>query len=61
MKLDGFKFRYEFTDQEDYESYQKLYEEQYDLEKADIYSGGYKIYTSLDTGKQETLQGILDE
>ena len=61
MKLDGFKFRYEFTDQEDYENYQKLYEEQYELEKANIYAGGYKIYTSLDTNEQETLQEILDE
>lgn len=61
MKLDGFKFRYEFTDEEDYENYQKLYEEQYELEKANIYAGGYKIYTSLDTNKQETLQAILDE
>ena len=61
MKLDGFNFQYEFDTQEDYENYQQLYEEQYDLEKANIYSGGYKIYTSLDTTKQDALQAVLDD
>ena len=35
--------------------------EQYELEKANLYSGGYKIYTALDTTKQEALQEILDD
>ena len=61
MKLDGFDFRYEFDSQEDYENYEQLYEEQYELEKANLYSGGYKIYTALDTTKQEALQEILDD
>lgn len=61
MKLDGFAFRYEFDSEEDYENYQQLYEEQYELEKSNIYSGGYKIYTSLDTEKQSELQAVLDD
>ncbi len=60
MELDGFEFRYEFSSDSAYEDYQDAYDEQYELEKTNLYAGGYKIYTSLDSTKQAELQGVLD-
>lgn len=60
MKEDDFKFQYTFSNKEDYESYIEsyscLYEEKTDL----IRSGGFNIYTSLDSVIQEIAQGKLD-
>ncbi len=60
MKLHGFEFRYEFTDQEDYEEYLESYDAAYNLEKKNLYAKGYRVATSLDTGVQEALQQVLD-
>lgn len=60
MKEDDFKFQYTFSNKEDYESYiesySRLYEEKTDL----IRSGGFNIYTSLDSEIQEIAQVKLD-
>ncbi len=61
MKLHGFDFRYEFTDQKDYENYEESYEAAYNLEKTNLYAKGYTIKTTLDTDAQDALQQILDE
>ena len=60
MELDGFRFRYQFRDDAEYEEYRALYDEEYELERTNLYSGGYKVYTSLDSEKQKGLQEIMD-
>ena len=60
MRLHGFEFRYEFTDEADYKAYQESYEAAYDLEKKDLYAKGYHITTSIKTDTQRALQQALD-
>lgn len=60
MKDDGFDFKYTFKDKEDYDIYKKKYSESYS-EKSDlIRSGGFKIYTTLDSNIQDQLQSQID-
>jgi membrane peptidoglycan carboxypeptidase len=61
MEQDGFELRYTFTDSADYKNYKKDYDEAYAGTKASIMSGGYKIYTTLDSDIQEEMQSVLDE
>ena len=60
MKLDGFTFKYSFKTMEEYEEYTKLYTEHYDLCEKQLYSGGYKVYTTLNSKAQRKLQKIID-
>lgn len=60
MKCDGFEFKYSFENNTDYSNYKKDYNEAYELANKDLVTGGYKIYTSLDSEKQVELQNILD-
>ncbi len=60
MRLAGFEFRYDFTDSDDYQNYRELYEEAYDEAKLKLYTGGYKVYTSLNVNLQQSLQRIVD-
>ena len=60
MELDGFNFKYGITNEEEYEVYQKNYNQKYSEASSLIRSGGYKIYTSFDTNKQELLQKSID-
>lgn len=61
MKQDGFDFRYTYDDKADYDNYQALYDEQYDEEKSRLYTSGYRIFTSLDSTLQDSIQTALDE
>ena len=61
MKANGFTFRYVFSSQSVYNKYMKEYQEAYNASRDMLYNGGYSIYTSLDTTKQQELQAILDE
>lgn len=61
MKLDGFNFQYEFTNWGSYEAYNESYINEYDKMKHELYTGGYKIYTSLDKDLYNKLQAVLDE
>lgn len=61
MQADEFEFKYHFDSNEEYESYQESYEEAYDRMKTELYTGGYKVYTSIDRDMQDTLQHVLDE
>lgn len=61
MRREGFTFRNSFlsdADRREYETY--YYEIYYRLQKS-LYTGGYRIYTSLELHKQELLQRALDE
>lgn len=60
MGLDGFEFRYSFEDMNDYNAYKTEYSVAYDSAKHNIVTGGYKIYTSLDSSVQNDMQDILN-
>lgn len=61
MVQEDFPFRYDFESEEAYEDYQELYETRYAEARDSLYTGGYKIYTTLDSGVQGQLQTIIDE
>lgn len=61
MKLDGFTFTYDFHTYDDYKAYKSAYDEAYAVAKEELYTGGYRIYTSLDPDKQEILQQAVDD
>lgn len=61
MDYDGFDFKYEFNNKGDYDNYQKDYGKAYDEAKYKLYNGGYHIYTTLDSTKQEQAQQIVDK
>lgn len=60
MKLDGFDFRYTYTDKEDYTSYMEQYQTLYNEKNDLIRAGGFHIYTSLDPALQQILQTQID-
>lgn len=61
MDLDGFDFEYDWNTMDEYRNYQSRYEEAYDTYKHQLYTQGYRIYTSLDSDLCEELQSILDD
>jgi len=61
MQSNGFNFRTEFTDAEDKEQYEQLYNEEYYAIQRSLYSGGYRIYTSIDLAMQAELQKAVDD
>lgn len=60
MKKRGFVFTNEFSS----DAEKEIYEQQYELLYSDcsraLFTGGYRIYTSIDLTKQEQLQQTLD-
>lgn len=60
MKESGFQFRYTFDTMEDYSSYRKEYQVRYEEVKNQLYSRGYRIYTSINRNAQNTLQESID-
>ena len=61
LELNNFEFRYKFNDMNDYYNYVDDYSKAYADAKHQLYSGGYKVYTSLDSSIQSNLQEILDD
>ncbi|MCR4890842.1 MAG: transglycosylase domain-containing protein [Lachnospiraceae bacterium] len=61
MELQEFPFQYAFDTVAEYQNYEQLYEEVYEETKSDLYNGGYRIYTTLDSDAQDELQKSLDE
>lgn len=61
MKNAGFEFKYYFDSVEEKEKYEKEYEALYTDISNKLYTGGYKIYTSIDLQVQENLQQTLDD
>lgn len=61
MKLDGFNFEYEFKDDDAYDDYHTNYNEVYAEMRHKLYTGGYKVYTTLNTEVCNNLQAVLDE
>ncbi|MFT4145273.1 MAG: transglycosylase domain-containing protein [Mobilitalea sp.] len=60
MKKQGFEFRNKFEDEADKEAYNAAYDELYYSCQKDLYSKGYRIYTSIDLEKQQLLQEAVD-
>lgn len=61
MKLDGFDFQYDFSTDEEYTEYNDRYDESYQQARHKLYTGGYKITTTMNLNSQKSLQDILDE
>lgn len=61
MKLNGFQFLYDFSSDEERKNYWELYTEEYGNARSEFVSGGYEIYTCIDTELQSTLQDIVNK
>ncbi len=61
MELNGFEFESDFTTEEYAAAYAKKYEEAYNEWNQNLFTGGYRIYTTIDLNKQEQLQAAIDE
>ena len=61
MKESGFEFKYSFKTMTEYNNYKKDYDEAYTQAKNNLSTGGYKIYTTLDSNIQVEMQSILDK
>ena len=61
MEANGFVFQYEFEDEETKEAYQELYDQEYTKYQTYLFTGGYRIYTSINMEKQELLQETLND
>lgn len=61
MKQDGFEFKYEFSSDSEKEDYLQEYNKKYGECNSKLFTGGYRIYTSIDMEKQQLIQDILDE
>lgn len=60
MEMQGFVFKEYFVSEEEKKAYYEEYDELYSDCQKQIYSEGYKIYTSIDLTKQEDLQNSLN-
>ena len=61
MEAEGFKFQTEFSGEASKKLYDEEYEELYAKCQKALYTGGYRIYTSIDPTKQKQLQASIDE
>ena len=61
MEVDGFEFEYEFKNNAAKRAYQKKYYAEYELCNSKLYTGGYRIYTTLDQKIQKKLQQSINE
>ena len=60
MKMEDFSFQYTFKTKEEYDTYTDHYQTVYNSKIEEIRSGGYRIYTSLDSSLQTILQDQID-
>jgi len=61
MEHEGFAFRTEFNSDEDKSAYQQYYNNMYEQCQKQLYTAGYRIYTSIDMEAQAQLQAAIDE
>ena len=61
MEQEGFTFQNYFDSEEEKKTYNEEYDELYTSCQKKLYSGGYKIYTSIDMDKQNALQQAVDD
>lgn len=60
MQFDGFDFKYKFASDDEKNKYDDDYNAAYEDYNKKIRTGGYKLYTSFDIDKQNSLQESLD-
>lgn len=60
MKQNGFEFKDSFDSDDEEEKYDAEYDKMYAECKRTLYSGGYRIYTSIDPDVQDQLQESID-
>lgn len=61
MQAQGFKFQYKFDSKEEEDIYNEQYDELYNECHSSLYTGGYRIYTSLSKKKQKLLQKCVND
>lgn len=61
MESGGFEFQYEFSDTDAYNAYHDKYNEEYELTRHKLATGGYEVYTTLNSEIYENIQAVLDE
>ena len=61
MAARGFEFQYQFTDKAEREEYDEAYRAMYEECQKSLYTGGYRIYTSINLELQAQLQKAVDE
>lgn len=61
MEAEGFEFKLSFVSEEEKRLYEESYYEAYYRIQRQLYTKGYRIYTSIDLQKQEQLQKAVDE
>ncbi len=61
MKERGFRFVYSFATDYEKQQYQETYNTLYSECQLSLYTGGYRIYTSMDLEIQEELQRAVDD
>ena len=61
MKQDGFKFIYSFENTDLYNTYHESYNDKYEEMRHKLYTGGYSVYTTLDSELCAKLQAVVDE
>ena len=60
MEVNGFEFQNDFTSEEGRLAYESAYSEAYDQWNKSLFTSGYRIYTTIDMGKQNLLQNAID-
>lgn len=60
MEQSGFEFRTKFANSIDEKRYYNKYNDAYTYYNSLLFTGGYRIYTSINLNMQEALQGALD-
>lgn len=61
MQSQGFEFKNKFDSTAEEEEYNKNYDEVYNECHSQLYTGGYRVYTSLNKKKQKLLQNTVNE
>lgn len=61
MQLDGFTLKTSFASDDEKQAYDKQYKTAYAKWNKKLYTGGYRIYTSLDLTMQQKLQQAIDK
>ncbi len=61
METNGFKFQTVFSSDAEQEAYNEAYEEAYNEWNTSLFTGGYRIYTTMDLTMQQMLQDAVDK
>lgn len=61
MAQNGFQFQYEFKNKEERTSYWSYYNDEYKLRREQLLTGGYDIYTVIDSELDKTLLDISNK